>query len=113
MHYVCFVYEKREEPDGRVSRPSPDLGSDLEASGRLINSGRLTDPTRLIVRDGRFTIEPGGTERPDPEAPTSLFVIEARDLNDAIRLAERMPKPTIHSVEIRALSANWSATDCV
>ena len=58
--------------------------------------------TTIRVRNGTLTIHDG----PATSAPEQLggfYLIDARDLNDAIRVATRMPPARYGSVEVRPL----------
>lgn len=76
---------------------------ELRASGRCLASERLAPAdtaTTLRVRDGR----PRVTDGPFAEAKEQLggfYLIEARDLNEAIRTAARIPTARVGAIEVR------------
>jgi len=100
MKYLCLAYydvEKsaalpKPEFDAIVSR-CPQHDAELHASGRLLLSGSLGAPeSRMVVRPrgGR----PAVTDGPYAETKElvgGLFIIEAQDLNDAVRVASKHP----------------------
>ncbi|HLY23658.1 MAG TPA: YciI family protein [bacterium] len=85
MKYACLIYNKKKDPDGAA------------AHGR--------DALTVRVRNGRLSAAEGpAAEGPaaDPEERLHRVVlIQARDLNDAVRVAARMPEAQFGSIEIR------------
>ena len=100
MKYLCLAYydvEKfaalpKAELDTIVSRCAQH-DAELRASGRLMLSGSLGAPeSRMAVRPrgGR----PAVTDGPYAETKElvgGFFMIEAQDLNDAVRIASKHP----------------------
>ena len=100
MKYLCLAYydekkfETLSEADmeaiGVACRPHD---RELEKSGHLVATGSLQSTrstTTLRPRGGRVTI----TDGPFTEAKEQVggfFIIEARDLNEAIRVASKHP----------------------
>ncbi len=84
MKYVCLIYNREKNPG--ETQP-----------------GRNALTVRM--RNGRLS----ATEGPAAEGPTAdsrewlhgVILIRARDLNDAVRIASRMPEARLGSVEIR------------
>jgi hypothetical protein len=110
MRYVCLVYgdEARlgalpaEELDALIDETNAHT-EELREGGRLVLAEALeqTDAaTTVRVRGGRLS----ATDGPFAETVEQLggfVVIEARDLNEAIRVAGRIPAARIGSVEVR------------
>jgi len=112
MKYLCLAYydEKKFETltdadmaaIGRECRP---LDEDLQRSGHLLEVGSLAatkDSVSLRPRNGKVTVTDG------PYAETkeqlgSYFLIEARDLNDAIQIGSRIPSARMGSIEVRPI----------
>jgi hypothetical protein len=112
MKYVCLVYQEESSADGLSGGTSDatademiDHREELRLSGYLIASSTLQSvqsATTVRVRNGRVSVSDG----PFMETKEQLgefYLIEARDLNDAIRVASRIPKARIGCVEIRPL----------
>jgi len=87
----------------------------LERSGHHIASSPLQPvrtATTIRVRNGNMTI----TDGPFAETKEQLagfYLIEAHDLNEAIRLASQMPPARLGSIEIRPLKVladQWPAS---
>ena len=100
MKYFCLAYydEKKfdtlskSELDAIVSRCGP-YDDALRASGHLVASGSLQPPRSSIAvrpRKGKLSITDGPfTET--KEQVGGFFIIEAQNLNEAIRIASKHP----------------------
>ncbi len=105
MKYLCLVYldEKRlpELPD----EDCVEFDTSIRNSGHCIASEALQSvqtATTVRMRDGRISI----TDGPFAETKEQLagfYMIEARDLNEAIQLAAKIPPARVGSVEIRPI----------
>ena len=112
MRYLCLVYHEEEKVD---ALPDNDYNAiidevleyreELRASGHYIASSPLqpvASATTLRIRNGKLVI----TDGPFAETKEQLggfYLIEAADLNEAIRLAARMPPARLGSIEVRPL----------
>jgi hypothetical protein len=80
-----------------------DYVDSLHESGQLIAAESLEKvqtATTLRVRHGKLSV----TDGPFAETKEQLggfFLIDARDLNDAIRIASKLPPARIGSIEVR------------
>ncbi len=83
-----------------------DFTASLRREGRLIDCNRLLPPDAAItvrVRGGKVST----TDGPFVETKEHLggyYVIEARDLNEAIQVAARIPGARIGCVEVRPIA---------
>jgi hypothetical protein len=112
MKYLCLAYEEEGKLDA-LSRAEWDalrqetLGyvDELARSGRLLVTHALQSvrsATTVRVRQGRLS----ATDGPFAETKESLggfFLIEARDLSEAIQVASRWPSARIGSIEVRPI----------
>lgn len=112
MRYLCLVYQDEAEVDAlpdnefnAIVRDVLDYRQELRQGGHYIASSPL-EPARTAttvrVRSDRLSI----TDGPFAETKEQLggfYLIEARDLNEAIRIASKMPPARIGSIEVRAL----------
>jgi hypothetical protein len=112
MRYLCLVYQSEGFLDD-LSRAERDafagdllaFDEELRISGRFVVADALQPEwaaTTVRVRHGRVSIADGpfnGTA----EQLGAFYLIEARDLNDAIRVAARMPRAQMGSVEVRPI----------
>lgn len=124
MRYLCLVYQNEEllarlsasEYAALVEEALAHTAA-LQASGHLIAANALQpvhSATSLRLRDGRVSI----TDGPFVETKEFLggyLLIEARDLNDAIRLASQFPPARFGGIEVRPvreLPGSAPATNC-
>jgi hypothetical protein len=112
VKYLCLVYHREAEIDAlpgseydAIVNEVLDYREDLRQGGHYITSSPLQSvqaATTIRVRNGAMSI----TDGPFAETKEQLggfYLIEARDLNEAIRLASRMPPARIGSIEVRPL----------
>ena len=82
--------------------------ADIRRSGHFVDCNRLLPPaaaTTVRVRNGKVSV----TDGPWVETKEQLggyYVIEAQDLNEAIRVAARIPGGWIGAVEVRPIAAD-------
>jgi len=115
MKYLCLAYEEeatlnalsRGEWDA-LRRETLDYVADLRAAGRLLATHALQSAATAAtvrVRNDRLSI----TDGPFAETREQIggyFLIEADDLNDAIRIASRWPSARIGGIEVRPIEEN-------
>lgn len=112
MKYLCLIYQNEAEVDAMPEREYDEIVRDvldyrreLQESGHYIASSPLQSvqtATTIRVRNGKVVI----TDGPFAETHEQLggfYLIEATDLNDAIRIVSRMPPARIASIEVRPL----------
>lgn len=107
MKYMLLVYldeqAMTEAEREHCYVKSAQLTQDLNASGHYVDASPLhpvATATSVRVRDGKRLI----TDGPFAETREQLggyYVIEARDLDEAIGIAERIPPAQFGTVEIR------------
>lgn len=103
MKYVCLVYGEegpmRDMPDADCA----EFAGSLDASGHLI-VGQALQPvetaTTVRVRNGKTSVVDGPFAE-TKEQLAGFYLIEARDLNEAIRIASGIPPARIGSIEVR------------
>jgi len=113
MKYLCLVYHEetkvdalpRSDYDGIVDEVL-EYRDELRSSGHYIDSSPLQpvrSATTIRVRNGQVTI----TDGPFAETREQLggyYLINATDLNDAIRVASKMPPARLGCIEVRPLA---------
>jgi hypothetical protein len=112
MKYLCLVYHEEAKIDAlpeseynEIVSEVLDYREELRQGGHYIASSPLQSvrtATTIRVRNGQMTI----TDGPFAETKEQLggfYLIEARDLNDAIRLASKMPPARLGCIEVRPL----------
>ena len=115
MKYLCLVYSEQEQvaalSDGEwdaLIAENLDLCEDLRRSGHFVSAApldRVQTATTVRVRHGR----PATTDGPFAETKEQLggyYLIEARDQDEAVRIAGRIPGARFGSVEVRRLLAH-------
>lgn len=103
MKYLCLVYSEEEKLDTISDSECWELGEDLRKAGHLLAGEALQSvdtATTVRVRNGRLTLLDGPFAE-TKEQLAGFYLIDARDLNEAIQVAARIPPARVGSVEIR------------
>jgi hypothetical protein len=112
MKYVCLIYNEEKKRDD-LSKSEWETFADealaydeeLKQRGHFI-AAEVLQPvqaaTTVRVRNGRLsTIE--GPVADAKEQLAGFMLIDARDLNEAIQLAAKMPEARLGSIEVRPI----------
>src|SRR5262245_31075729 len=112
MKYLCLIHRDDHVIDsmskaeiGALIEEHLAFDDELRRSGHFIVAEALEnarDSTIVRVRNGKMIV----TDGPFVETKEQLggfFLIEARDLNEAIHLASKIPSARLGSVEVRAV----------
>jgi hypothetical protein len=112
MKYLCLIYGEEKNLEAMPIEELEAIAGECRAydealrkSGQLIACERLhpaNTATILRFRDGKAAI----TDGPFAETKEQLggfLLIEARDLNDAIRIASKFPPARLGCVEVRPI----------
>lgn len=122
MQFLCLIYDKNpevgtppenEDAFNQIVRDVLDYRKELAADGHYVLSSPLDGPetARTIrVRGGQAIITDG------PFAETKdvvggFYLIEAADMDEAMRLAEQMPPARFAAIEVRPL-ARFALEEC-
>ena len=103
MKYLCLVYLAKDKWDAVPDRECANCGAGFRASGVLIAAEPLhpvETATTVRVRNGKVSI----TDGPFAETKEQLagfYLVEARDLNEAIQMASKIPPAREGSIEVR------------
>lgn len=107
MKYMLLVYMNEQamtdEERQHCYVESAQLTQDLNAKGQFVAAGPLhsvATATSVRLRDGKRVV----TDGPFAETREQLggyYVIEAKDLDEAIDIAERIPPARYGTIEIR------------
>jgi len=112
MKYLCLicaetVMEQMPETDAsKHFEEYSEFTEEIRKSGHFVDCNRLLPPQSAItvrVRKGKVSTSDG----PYVETKEQLggyYVIEARDLNEAIQVASRIPGAWIGCVEVRPIA---------
>ena len=103
MKYLCLVYLDKEHWSTVPDAECATYGKGLRDSGHWV-TGQALQPTETAttvrIRNGQLAV----TDGPFAETKEQLagfYLIEARDLNEAITLASKIPPARTGSIEVR------------
>jgi hypothetical protein len=103
MKYLCLVYLEKEKLRAVPDSECAASGQGFRNSGVLLAAEALQPvetATTVRVRNGQVSI----TDGPFAETKEQLagfYLIEARDLNEAIQAASKIPPAREGSIEVR------------
>ena len=107
MKYLCLIYFEEDKLHNAPEAPRDiecfEHSDRLRERGYVVASAPLepvATATTIRVRDGKVSI----TDGPFAETKEQLggfYMIEARDLNEAIQVASKIPPARIGSIEVR------------
>ena len=103
MKYLCLVYLSKENWSACPDDHCFDFAEGLAKSGRLLAAEPLhpiETATTVRVRNGQVTM----TDGPFAETKEQLagfYLIDAKDLNEAVQVAAKIPPARNGSIEVR------------
>jgi hypothetical protein len=114
MKYLCLAYESEATFQGMpkaqwlaLREETLNYVETLQRNGQLIATNALQSArtaATVRIRNGQVSV----TDGPFAETKEQLggfFLIEARDLNEAIQVASRWPSARLGSIEVRPIEA--------
>ncbi len=110
MRYAMLIYTQETSPDdiseeerNAVMNAYFEFTNDVRQKG-IMSAGEALQPistaTSVRVRAGE-TLSSDGPFAETKEQLGGFYLIEARDLNDAIQVAAKIPSARIGSIEVR------------
>ena len=105
MKYLCLVYLDEKRLDELPDEDCVAYDEQIRASGKCVSSEALqpvATATTVRVRGGKVSI----TDGPFAETKEQLagfYLIEARDLNEAIQIAAKIPPAEVGCIEVRPI----------
>ncbi len=112
MKYLCQVWfdgamlaARSEEEKQKLGLDSLGYDRDLMASGNMIHAEALQSPKSAVtvrVRNGETSVSDGPFIE-TKEYLGGFILIEAKDLNDAIRIAAGIPLAKLGAIEVRPI----------
>ena len=105
MKYLCLVYLDESRLDELPDEDCVAYDSELRDSGRCIASEALesvSTATTVRVREGRVMVADGPFAE-TKEQLAGFYMVEARDLNEAILIAAKIPPATVGCIEVRPI----------
>jgi hypothetical protein len=103
MKYLCLVYLEPAKWSAVPDRECANCGEDLRQRGMLLAAEPLhavDTATTVRIRNGKVSV----TDGPFAETKEQLagfYLIDARDLNEAIQVASKIPPAREGSIEVR------------
>jgi len=119
MKYLCLICAEKvmehmsDEDAARHYEEYREFTASVRASGHYVDSNRLlpaNTATTVRVRQGRVATTDGPFAE-TKEQCGGYFVIEARDLNEAIQIAARIPGARLGCVEVRPIAQDARTLD--
>jgi len=112
MKYLCLIYDEEQRAGARSKTESDAFMNEyfafteaIRKAGQYIGGNALQPvqtATTVRMRNGKLST----TDGPFAETKEQLggyYLIEARDLNDAIQVASRIPSAREGSIEVRPI----------
>ena len=105
MKYLCLVYLDERRLDELPDEDCVAYDRAIRESGHCLASEALQSAqtaTTVRVRNGRLSV----TDGPFAETKEQLagfYMVEARDLNEAIQIASKIPPARVGSIEVRPI----------
>jgi hypothetical protein len=110
MRYLCLIYLDEKQLAGMPEAEMSALNArhlafneEILASGQFVEAEALQPAaatTCLKVRNGKVSLT-DGPYMETKEMVAGFYLIEARDLNEAIQLASKLPSAPLGTVEVR------------
>ena len=103
MKYLCLVYGEEEKIQAMDDLHCLDFDKSVRKSGHCVASEALqpvATATTVRVRNGKVTVTDGPFAE-TKECLAGFYMIEAKDLDEAIRIASRIPPAAVGSIEVR------------
>jgi hypothetical protein len=105
MKYLCLVYGEEDKIASMDDHECLACDAGLRASGHCVASEALqpvATATTVRIRNGRLSISDGPFAE-TKEALAGFYLLEARDLNEAIQLAAKIPPAKVGCIEVRPI----------
>jgi hypothetical protein len=112
MKYLCLIYDEEKKLEAMGKAEFDALMGEyfaftkaIQQSGHYLGGNdlqRVRHATTVRIRNG----QPSTTDGPFAETKEQLggyYLIEAKDLNEAIQVASRIPSAKIGSIEVRPI----------
>jgi hypothetical protein len=112
MRYICLIYSDESQwpklPKSDTEKMLAEYGAfgeSIQKSGHYIRGDRLhptSAASTVRIRNGKLST----TDGPFAETKEQLggfYLIDAKDLNDAIQVAAKIPGARVGSIEVRPI----------
>ena len=105
MKYLCLVYGEESALQKMDDAHCLEYDQSIRDSGHCISSEALestSTATTVRVRNGKLSITDGPFAE-TKEMLAGFYLVEARDLDEAIKLAAKIPPAEVGSIEVRPI----------
>jgi hypothetical protein len=105
MKYLCLVYLDEKRLNELPDEDCVAYDALIRDSGHCLASEALQSvhiATTVRVRDGKVSVTDGPFAE-TKEQLTGFYMIEAKDLDEAIRIASDIPPARVGSIEVRPI----------
>ena len=105
MKYLCLVYLDEKHLNELPDEDCVAYDKAIRDSGHCLASEALQSvqtATTVRVRDGKLSVTDGPFAE-TKEQLTGFYMIEAKDLDEAIRIAAGIPPACVGSIEVRPI----------
>ena len=105
MKYLCLVYLDERRLNELPDADCVAYDTEIRGSGHCLASEALQSvhtATTVRVRDGRVAITDGPFAE-TKEQLTGFYMIEAKDLDEAVQIAAKIPPARVGSIEVRPI----------
>jgi hypothetical protein len=103
MKYLCLVYGEEKKIGAMSDDECMAYDETLRNRGQCVASEALQPvqtATTVRVRNGKVSISDGPFAETN-EQLAGFYLVDARDLNDAIQIASQIPPARVGSIEVR------------
>jgi hypothetical protein len=109
MKFLCLIYLDEAEMEALPSHEMDvlnaghlELNEELRGAGKLIEAEALQPSGEAVhLRRGRRMAVTDGPFTETKELVAGFYLLEARDMDEAVRIASRFPGGRLGTVEIR------------
>ena len=105
MKYLCLVYGEESAIGKLDDMDCLDFDQSIRASGHCVASEALepvATATTVRVRDGKVHLADGPFAE-TKEQLAGFYLVEARDMEEAVAIAARIPPAQVGSIEVRPI----------
>ncbi len=103
MKYICLVYGEEEKIAAMDDDECMKYDAEIRNSGKCIASEalrRIGTAKTLRVRSGRVSVMDGPFAE-TKEALVGFYLVDAKDMEEALRIAEKIPPAQVGCIEVR------------
>ncbi len=103
MKYICLVYGEESKIGAMVDDECMEFDGAIRKSGNCIASEALQrtgTAKTLKIRNGNVSIMDGPFAE-TKEALAGFYLVDAKDMDEALKIAEKIPPAEVGCIEVR------------